>query len=68
MPQRHVSEDLIDAKPEAVGRLYTHLMKNTALPFYGTYELRPKLERLVKKPGDWATLKAAAFRLGIDLT
>jgi hypothetical protein len=65
---RYVSEDLIDAQPEAVGRLYTHLMNNTALPFYGTYELRPKLERLVKKPGDWATLKAAAFRLGIDLT
>lgn len=65
---RHVSDDLIDAQPEAVGRLYTHLMNKTAQPFYGAYELRPKLVRLVKKPGDWSALKTAAFPLGIDLT
>lgn len=65
---RHVTDGLIDAQPEAAGRYYTHLMKNTPLPFYGSYEVQPKLELIVAKPGNWDGLKAAAFRLGIDLT
>jgi hypothetical protein len=63
-----VTEGLIDSHPEAVGRYYTHLMRNTPLPFYGSFELRPKLEQIVAKPGSWDALKAAAFGLEIDLT
>ena len=66
---RQVTDGLIDAFPELVGRYYTHLMKNTAPQgFYGQHELRPKLERLVAKPGSWDALKAAALTLGMDLT
>jgi hypothetical protein len=65
---RHVIEGLIDSHPEAVGRYYTHLMRNTPLPFYGSFELRPKLEQIVAKPGSWDALKAAALGLEIDLT
>jgi hypothetical protein len=36
--------------------------------FYGQHELRPKLLRLVAKPGNWDLLKAAALRLRMDLT
>jgi len=66
---RHVSDGLIDAHPELVGRYYTHLMNNTGpRGFYGQHELRPKLQRLVAKRGNWDSLKAAALRLGMDLT
>jgi hypothetical protein len=65
---RHVTEDLIDSQPETVGRYYTHLMKNTQPPFYGSFEVQPKLERIIAKPGKWDVLKAAALRLGMDLT
>jgi hypothetical protein len=42
-------------------------MKNTAGPFWGSYELEPKLLRVVAKPGDWKELREAALRLGISL-
>lgn len=65
---RHVTEDLIDAEPDLVGRYYTHLINNTSIQgFYGSHEVRPKLERLVTKPGNWDALKAAALTLGMDL-
>ena len=64
---RHVTDDLIDAQPALVGRFYTHLMQNTSPQgFYGTFEVRPKVERLLRKPGDWSALRAAAFNLGMD--
>jgi hypothetical protein len=66
---RYVSDGLIDAHPKLVGRYYIHLMNNTeSQGFYGQHELRPKLQHLVAKPGNWDPLKAAALRLGMDLT
>ena len=65
---RHVTFELIEAFPEVVGRYYTHLMKNTSpTGFYGQHEVRPKLERLTTKPGNWDALKAAALALRMDL-
>lgn len=65
---RRVTGELIDAQPDLVGRYYTHLMKNTSPHgFYGQHELRPKLERLVTKPGNWDALRAAALVLGMDI-
>jgi SIR2-like domain len=64
---RHVSDELIDSQPETAGRFFTHLMQNTTGQFWGSYELEPKLQRLVVKPGDWKTLRDAALRLGISL-
>lgn len=63
----HVTDSLIDSDPEAVSRYYTHLMRNTQLPFYGEFELGPKLNRLVRKLSSPDGLKAAALRLGINL-
>jgi hypothetical protein len=66
---RFVGDDLIDSRPELIGRYYAHLMNNTdPQGFYGQHELRPKLLRLVAKPGNWDLLKAAALRLRMDLT
>ncbi len=66
---RHVTYALIDAHPEVVGRYYAHLMKNTSPNgFYGQHELRPKLDRLIRVPGNWDALKTAALTLGMDLT
>ena len=44
---RLVGDDLIDSRPELIGRYYAHLMNNTdPQGFYGQHELRPKLLRL----------------------
>lgn len=66
---RHLSDALLDSQPEAVGRFLTHLMENTDItqPFWGSYELRPWLEKLIALHGDWTDLRNAALRLGIDL-
>jgi hypothetical protein len=64
---RHVSDELIDSQPEAVGRFFTHLMQNTTEQFWGSYKLKPKLLRLVANPGDWKALREAALRLRMNL-
>ncbi|WP_344814397.1 hypothetical protein, partial [Microlunatus aurantiacus] len=60
-----LSNELIGACPVAVGRFLTHLMTNTSTPFWGDYDLKPKLEQLVARTGDWTSLREAALRLGI---
>lgn len=65
---RHISDGFIDSHPALVGRLYTHLMRNTSPnDFYGAFEVQPKLERLTAKAGDWSALRTAALALGMDL-
>ncbi|GAA2165602.1 uncharacterized protein DUF4020 [Humibacillus xanthopallidus] len=63
----HVSHSLLEDQPREVGHFLTHLMKNTSLPFYGHYDLEPKLRYLVSTPGDWKALREAALRLDIKL-
>ena len=60
-------DELLATQPDTFARLFTHLMRNTATPFYGSYILKPKLIRLVQNPGDWNPLREAALRLDIDL-
>jgi hypothetical protein len=65
---RQVSEELTEAQSVEVGRFFTHLMNNTTEPFWGSYDLKPKLKLIVARPGDWTALREAALRLGIDLS
>jgi hypothetical protein len=64
---RYVSDSLQTTQPSEVGRFLTHLMKNTSAPFYGHYDLAPKLQYLVTTPGNWDALREAALHLGIRL-
>lgn len=64
---RQVSDSLLKAQPAHVGRFFTHLMKNTAPPFHGRYDLEPKLKEIISTPGDWRALREAALRLGMWL-
>ncbi|WP_432937460.1 DUF4020 domain-containing protein [Kribbella sp. CA-253562] len=62
------SAESLAANAPAIGRLLTHLMTHTQLPFYGQQYLKPILEVLVAQSGDWTALRNEALRLGIELT
>jgi hypothetical protein len=54
-------------RPEEVGRFLTHLMENTHGDFWGGYDLQPKLQYLVGKPGDWDRLRNASLKLKLTV-
>ncbi|WP_196805964.1 SIR2 family protein [Terracoccus sp. 273MFTsu3.1] len=60
-------DDFLKQPPEVLSTFLTALMERTVEPFYGDYYLRPLLFNLVKREGNWDTLREAALRLGILL-
>jgi hypothetical protein len=64
---RPITDALMDAWPEEVGRFLTHLMENTHGDFWGGYDLQPKLQYLVGKPGDWDRVRNASLKLKLTV-